>query len=186
MTINYGNGKIYKITCDENDLVYYGSTCSPLRKRLCGHKSCYKNYTKGGTAGKCKSFDIVKYESCKIELVEDYPCDDKLQLKTRERYFIENNECHNKCTPTKTEKEWWKEHYEKNKEYIKAVNRKYKRENKEKLKIKNKVYNDKNKELIKQKRMIKVKCECGNLITKWNFARHKKSIKHQKYIKTLD
>ena len=26
MTINYRNGKIYKITCDDNDLVYYGST----------------------------------------------------------------------------------------------------------------------------------------------------------------
>lgn len=186
MPINYQNGKIYKITCDENDLVYYGSTCSPLRKRFHDHKCCYKNYMKGGTAGVCRAFDIVKYDSCKIELVENYPCNDKIQLKTRERFFIENNKCHNKCVPTKTQKESSKDYYEKNIECLKYINLKYKRENKEKIQIKNKEYNEKNKELIKQKRMIKVKCECGNLITKWNFARHKKSTTHKEYMKTLN
>ena len=40
MTSNtrYTNGKIYKIINNFNDLVYIGSTCLPLRKRIFNHK----------------------------------------------------------------------------------------------------------------------------------------------------
>eukprot|EP01045_Picozoa_sp_COSAG04_P041000 COSAG04_NODE_12246_length_662_cov_106.149201_1_plen_135_part_00 len=39
MTYNrYDNGKIYQITNNIDDMVYVGSTCLPLRKRLYNHK----------------------------------------------------------------------------------------------------------------------------------------------------
>ena len=40
MTSNtrYTNGKIYKIINNFNDMVYIGSTCLPLRKRIFNHK----------------------------------------------------------------------------------------------------------------------------------------------------
>ena len=34
----YNNGKIYKIINNFNDMVYIGSTCLPLRKRIFNHK----------------------------------------------------------------------------------------------------------------------------------------------------
>ena len=39
MTYNrYQNGKIYQITNNIDDMVYIGSTCLPLRKRIYNHK----------------------------------------------------------------------------------------------------------------------------------------------------
>ena len=40
MTSNtrYNNGKIYKIIHNFNDMVYIGSTCLPLHKRIFNHK----------------------------------------------------------------------------------------------------------------------------------------------------
>ena len=35
----YLKAKIYRITCSENDLVYYGSTTKTLKIRLSKHKS---------------------------------------------------------------------------------------------------------------------------------------------------
>ena len=35
----YNNGKIYKIINNFNDMVYIGSTCLPLRKRIFNHKA---------------------------------------------------------------------------------------------------------------------------------------------------
>ena len=42
MTYNrYHNGKIYQITNNIDDMVYIGSTCLPLRKRIYNHKKEY-------------------------------------------------------------------------------------------------------------------------------------------------
>ena len=35
---SYENGKVYQIVNDFSDDIYIGSTCSPLSKRLYGHK----------------------------------------------------------------------------------------------------------------------------------------------------
>ena len=36
---SFGNGKIYEIVNYFSDYIYIGSTCSPLSKRLYGHKT---------------------------------------------------------------------------------------------------------------------------------------------------
>jgi hypothetical protein len=46
-------------------------------------------------------------------LVENYSCNSKKELETRERYYIENNECVNKNMPTRTMKEYQEENKEK-------------------------------------------------------------------------
>ena len=98
--VNYKNGKIYKLVNDELNLTYYGSTCNELRKRLSGHKT---------KTNKCKSKIMFESGEVKIYLVEEFPCNDRLELNQRERYYIENNNCVNKNIPTRTPKEYMKD-----------------------------------------------------------------------------
>ena len=137
--VNYQNGKIYKIVNDELNLTYYGSTVSTLTKRLSQHK-CEKE---------CKSKLLFSTETkAEIFLVEKFPCNDKMELHQRERFYIENNECVNKKIPGQTIKEY----YVKNKEKIKLQRKQYREDNKEKKKEQDKKYAEKNKEKIKLQR----------------------------------
>jgi len=92
----YKNGKIYKIVNNENDKVYYGSTCVPLYKRMYQHRKIHD----------CMSKNIgVDLKQCQIILVEEIKCENKQQLLMRERWYIENNECLNKNRPIITKEE---------------------------------------------------------------------------------
>lgn len=189
MNINYKNGKIYKITCDENDLIYYGSTTRKLNHRLANHKINYKRFLEGKRSN-VSSFDIVKYDSCKIELVEDYSCNDKHELALRERYYIENNECCNKQIPGRTHNEYMRMYRSnpKNKEKIRQQEKKCKEKNKEKNRpkklISNKKYYENNKKNILEKQKIeKYTCDCGSNIRKCAKSEHEKSDKHKYFIK---
>ena len=144
--VNYQNAKIYKLV--GGGLTYYGSTCSELRYRLSRHK----NKTNG-----CKSkllFDTG--DKVEIILVEKYPCNDKMELHQRERYFIENFECVNKYKPYKTQDEYKeqlkkinKKYRDNNKDKIKEINERYYEKNKDKIRLKKKQYYEKNKDKIK-------------------------------------
>ena len=43
--MRYDNGKIYRITNNIDNMIYIGSTCLPLRKRLYCHKK--EQHSKG-------------------------------------------------------------------------------------------------------------------------------------------
>ena len=103
--VNYNNGKIYKIICDETNKTYYGSTTQPLCKRFQKHKNI-------------KSTVFNEMTNPKIYLVEDYSCERKEQLLKRERYFIENNDCINKDIPGRTKEEFGKVYYISNRDKI--------------------------------------------------------------------
>jgi len=112
------NAKIYKIVDNINNNVYIGSTCCSLKKRLVNHKSNYKRFLKG-IFNNVTSFDILKNNDYKIELLEDCEIKTKDELLAKERYYIENNDCLNKCIPVRTEKEYkqyQKEYRETNKD----------------------------------------------------------------------
>ena len=88
--IDYRNGKIYKLISTETDNVYVGSTSlNYLCKRLVGHRKAYKMWL-AKKYHYVSSFELLKYEDCKIILIEDFPCDSKDQLTSREQYWIEN------------------------------------------------------------------------------------------------
>jgi len=102
---NYQNGKIYKIINDIDDKIYIGSTTLLLCQRLAGHhQHCSTS---------AKQFFNVNH---KIILLENYACNSKEELESRERYYIELNKdiCVNKMIPTRTKKEY----YQDNKELI--------------------------------------------------------------------
>lgn len=167
----YSNGKIYKLVCEETQRIYIGSTIQLLSRRLHGHSKHKKNL--------CKSNDFI---NPKIYLIEDYPCERKEQLLSRERFHIENTECVNVRFPIRTReqrKKQKKEWDEKNKEYTKQ----YRENNKDKIRERELEYRKKNPQIRteeqKQKRKKTYTCECGSTIIVENKKRHEKSNKHK-------
>ena len=104
---NFQNAKIYKISAEGYD-DYYGSTTLTLENRMRAFRNSKKNYS-------CSS--LIGSGLGVIELVEEYPCDTRAELMTRERYWIDNNPCCNKAKPIRTDLE--------NKEYHKNYNKTY-------------------------------------------------------------
>jgi hypothetical protein len=163
--VNYQNGKIYKIVDNTNGNVYIGSTCKILYERIAGHKYDYKKYLKGYYHF-VTSFKILENKDYKIELIELYPCNSKIELHKRERYYIENNECVNKVIPSRTPKESQKEYYKNNKNDIKESQKEYYKNNKNEI---NKKHN----------------CNCGGKYTLSHKGQHFKSKKHQQYCQLI-
>ena len=87
-------GIIYKIVCNETNMVYYGSATKSMNKRISDHKSGYKRW-KAGSCWYTSSYSIIERGNYSYSLIETVECEDRKQLETRERYYIENNECIN-------------------------------------------------------------------------------------------
>ena len=115
------NGKIYKIVDNTNGNVYIGSTCQTLKNRLSHHKSNYKAYLKG-LYSNITSFDIIKNDNYKIELLENCNTKTKQELFEREKYYIQNNSCVNKIIPSGTQKKTQKEYRDANKDKLNEKN----------------------------------------------------------------
>ena len=171
--VNYNNSKIYKLVCNDPNLIYIGSTTQKLCQRLSKHKNHYKD-------NRCISskhlFDIG---NVKIILIEEFNCENKEQLLKRERHYIELLVCVNKRLPGRTKKEWTND----NKERVKENQRKYKIDNKEKIKeqLKNNYNKNKNTEKFKlqikdyyeKNKGVKLSCRvCKMEMTKKCFNRH--------------
>jgi hypothetical protein len=141
---DYQKAKIYKLWSPSKNLVYYGSTTQTLSQRLAKHISHYNCRTKNYS-----SFIILDCEDYKIELVEEYPCNNKQQLEKKEGEYIKANECVNIFVPCRTPKEYYEQHKEQECIRHKKYNQKYKEEIKE--------YQKNYRETTKQ----------NNLIYKW-------------------
>jgi len=155
MVVDYQLGKIYKLTSPSNNLVYYGSTAQQhLSTRIADHVRDYKQYLNNKGAY-TYSFKVLECDDYKYDVIEEYPCNNVQQLKTRERWYIQNNECVNKNIPGRTTPEW----REDNKEYLKQHSKEYNSE--------------------------KISCECGCQIGRCDLARHKKTKKHIRLMELL-
>lgn len=158
--MDYKNGKIYKLV-NRNGMIYIGSTCQSLTKRKCVHKSDYNAYLKGNSKSMTTSIELFKNDpnGVDIVLIEKYPCNDKMELHKRERYWIECMDCINKIIPTRTKKEYLKDNADKIKEYDKKYReenkdkiKKYREENKDKIREQKQKYREENKDKIKDKK----------------------------------
>jgi len=116
---NYQEGKIYKITA--GDKTYYGSTTLTLATRF----RCFRNSKKYYSCSV-----LLTLPDCKISLVEMYPCETSFDLKMRERWWCDNNECINEISPIRTDAE--------NKDYHKKYNSSYQRKTPQKRQSKEK------------------------------------------------
>ena len=107
--IDYQKGKIYKLWSPSKNLVYYGSTTKSISQRLTQHKKNCKCYNNNNIKGYCTSYLIIDCEDFKIELVEEYPCNNKNELLIKEGEYIKNNKCVNKVVAGRTSKQWCNE-----------------------------------------------------------------------------
>jgi hypothetical protein len=97
MTYNrYQNGKIYQITNNIDDMVYIGSTCLPLRKRIYNHKKEHHS-GKGPNRRLFQHTTQYGWGEFDIILVEEYPCANNDQLRQREEHHAIPNPCTRPC-----------------------------------------------------------------------------------------
>lgn len=135
-------GIIYKITDNTNNSIYIGSTKQSLKLREQNHKRLYKSYLKGGEIkGYTASFDILKNNDYKIELIEETN-----DIKIREQYWIETLDCINKINAKVNIKKYQADWYEDNKERILEKAKQYSNDNTDKIKEYQKEYRQQNKE----------------------------------------
>jgi len=141
-------GKIYKIIDNTNVNIYIGSTTQTLNQRLSEHKNKHNRYI-NNKYHYVTSFEIIKNNNYKIELIKFVIFKDKKKLHQIERFYIENNICVNKTIPTRTVKEYGKEYRNINKDQIEELNK------------------------------IKYQCECGSSIRIDSKSRHFKTLTHK-------
>ena len=80
---NFKNGKIFKIYQDlsyTRDIVYIGSTCDTLSKCMSNFRSKSKSRVNWSYD---KFYMMIRssYINCKIELIENYSCDNNEELQ---------------------------------------------------------------------------------------------------------
>ena len=197
-SMNYQNGKIYKIVCNITNKIYVGSTCKPrLCDRLGQHRRTYKSYLNGTRKNRYTSFDILQGGDYSIILLELCPCESKEELLKKEREYIESLECVNKNIPGRSKRECMND----NKEKIKEKKKEYRENNQEEIKEYQKEYYETNKEKInerkreymkeyyqnnKEKVVEKIKCVCGVELTKCKLIRHMRTKKHLKLMEKVE
>lgn len=189
------------------DLVYYGSSGLPtLDDRMKSHIKNFNNWKKNKDNGYCSSYKVLEKDNYEYDTIEVVYFDTKHDLRQYERPLIEDQICVNKDIPNRTIAEWLKanpnyhaDHYQKNKEQKlkktadyyqvnkekilkKAVD--YYQKNKEQKLKKNADYYQVNKEQILTKNKEKFNCPCGGKYTHKYKSIHKKTKKHQKWVKS--
>ena len=193
---NYADGVIYKIFCKDVNVneIYVGSSTN-FAKRKNAHKSLCNNIN--GIKYNINVYQFIRehggWENWDIDEIEKYSANDRIDLQTRERYFIETlGASLNICIPTRTTREKAKEYYKNNKdsitkkakEYYKnkghfaEQKKKYYQKNKESITVYNKEYNKNNKDSITEKAKQPILCDCGSTLRLSDKARHLRTLKH--------
>ena len=84
--VDYNKGKIYQISIIIDDGVYVGSTVESLGRRMTKHKyAAKKMYYNSPLLDKMNEYGFDKFF---IELIEEYPCNTKIELLAREGHWI--------------------------------------------------------------------------------------------------
>ena len=135
--VNYQLGKIYKIVCRITGEVYVGSTCEKtLARRLVDHRSACNRYLEKQEGSKFSSFQIIQRGNYYIELLENFPCDNRDELRKKEREWYDKTDCINHYRPYLFKEEMRVERLiydEINKERIQEKQKQYKEEHKERI-----------------------------------------------------
>lgn len=167
--MGYDSGKIYRLLCNDGHY-YYGSTIVNLSRRLYSHKDSSKKMT----SKLYNHINKIGWDNVKIELIENFPCENREQLRKKENEYIistiNDSLCLNTLKSHITDEERdkrCKNYYLENKSYILQRNENYYKiheeeikikrhekylENKTEINIKNKTYQETHKEEIKQQR----------------------------------
>ena len=151
---DYNNSKIFIISSESNDKVYYGATVLTLDDVLHKHTHTYPK-------SRYESGPIVKYGNAIIQHVEFYPCSSVEELEDRHAYYIMNNrdKCINKRIPGTARRTAGGK-----RSYYNIIMQKYKELHKKKILEKGREHHE---------------CDiCGGSYQTRHKARHFKSFKH--------
>ncbi len=194
LPIDYSKALIYKIVCKDLNIkdCYVGST-TDFRKRKTNHKADCNNAN-----GKNYNFNVYKFirenggwDNWTIVLIENYPCENKLELLKRERELTEQlngnlNSVRNQGIKKQLGEQYSKiksaQYYIANIDKIKEKKRKYCEKNADKIKETKRKYRVENADKIKQHKSQKHICGCGSEYSLCHKLRHERTQKHQDYI----
>jgi len=199
----YQQGKIYTIRSSKTSICYVGSTYLTLSERLRKHKNDFSSWILENR-GYVTSFELLKFDDCKIELIKDYPCTSKTELEKEEGKYQLSMDCVNKNIAGRTKEEYYehnktkidayrKKWYNENKEHVKKYKAELYLKNREKEQVRQAEYYQQNKEKAKQraKEHIErnsniIECECGSRYKKVNHSKHITCKKHQDFINGVE
>jgi hypothetical protein len=193
---DYQQGKIYKIECRKTKRVYIGSTCSKyLSQRKGDHMKKYRKWKKGikdnrGKIPFVQGFLIIDDGDYFFKLVERYPCNNVDELRTRERYWIENTpNCINLQTPSKTKAEWQAENRDRYKHTYQCVcgatiqhqeKARHERTSRHQRYVTDNIKHDPNRD-----RNESYTCKCGAVMQWQNKSRHERTVSHINIVKQI-
>lgn len=182
----YQNGKIYAIRSYQTDKMYIGSTCMPLPKRLYAHRKD-KIYYEAGKYNYVTSFEMLEFDDHYIDLVEEFPCGNKMQLCRREGEIMRATEnCVNMIVAGRTRAEYRRDNAEQLKEQakeyhqrpeVKQMKKEY--EQRPEVKQKQRLYHQRPE--VKQHKTEKHTCDCGGKYSTASKARHFKTKQHREF-----
>jgi hypothetical protein len=93
---NYQKSKIYCIRSYLlPDQVYVGATTQPLSSRLSKHRHDFLRWQSGRTNFRT-SFALIACGDAYIELIKNFPCNNKEELAAEEGRYIREMDCVNK------------------------------------------------------------------------------------------
>ena len=181
---------------------------------MAGHRIKYRRYLNGENENFTvfKLFDEYGVENCKIELLENYPCNSRAELHAREGQHQRENDCVNKIVAGRNSKQYYEENkevisrnnklyvenhreetkaykqkwYKENKEYRAKQSRDWYKLNREEIIEQKKQYYKDHKKQIQERKKQNITCECGSIIRKVCLPSHIKSLKHQNYINQMN
>ena len=108
----YNSAKIYKISSSQCDKFYIGSTTlSKLQYRLSVHKNHYKMYLEN-KHNYMSSYEVVKYDDCKIELIKEVNVENRKELNIEEGLVIKDlkDNILNKNVAGRNKHQYYKDH----------------------------------------------------------------------------
>ena len=151
---------------------------------MSGHRKNYKIHKRDGKGFTTADmmFDEYGVENCKIELMENYPCNSRAELHAREGQHQRENECINKNIAGRNMKQYCQD----KKEFISEYHKQRYENKKEEILKHQAQYRETNGDNIQAKRKQLWTCECGSTLTVGNKTHHKQTLKHQNYINQMN
>lgn len=177
--VDYSKSLIYMLKKKDdydNENIYIGSTTDYTRRKNTHKCSCCNPNDKGYNYKKYQYIrDNGGWDEWVMIKIEDYPCNNKLELEKREDEIM--CDIKSKLNERRANRSR-KDYYEANKEKIIEQTKEYREVNKEKRKEYDKEYYEVNKEKRAEKLKEKIQCDnCGCEVTRASLTRHQKSKK---------
>jgi hypothetical protein len=149
-------GRVYKITNEDESIVYIGSTTKTLQARWSGHKCEFKGWIDGKRLNRCSIYNHFQehgIDSFEIHLVSEHEIEDQHQLLEFEQLVIDTTNCVNQIRAHRTDQQ-----------RLEGL----------------RTYGRLNKETIKARLAERIICECGTDIARGRRAKHQRTQKHQR------